>query len=87
MDKEIGETLAVLMYTERPEVMERLLEYSQTYSDVKRKRLLESLRRRAPNAKMEVAKIGESFNQLRSRQKVEEKRFDLGLGQGYKVYN
>ena len=87
MDKEIGETLAVLMYTERPEVKERLLEYSQTYSEVKRKRLLESLRRRAPNAKMEVVKIGESFNKLRSRQKVEEKRFDLGLGQGYKVYN
>ena len=34
---------------------------------------------------MEVVKIGESFNQLRSRQKVEEKRFDLGLWQGYKV--
>ena len=53
----IGETLAVLMYTERTEVKERLLEYSQTYSEVKTKILLESLRRRAPNAKMEVVKI------------------------------
>ena len=39
MDKEIGEILARPMYTERPEVKKRLLEYSQTYSEVKRKRL------------------------------------------------
>ena len=49
--------------------------------------MLESMRWRAPNAKMDVVKIGESFNQLRSRQKVEEKRFDQGLEQGYKVCN
>ena len=49
MDKEIGEILARPMYTERPEVKKRLLEYSQAYSEVKRKRLLEPLSRRAPN--------------------------------------